>query len=255
MARISILTLNMQNGQIWNAASPDEAPMNLPMTMAFIRQSNPDIFFLQELELAESGFIDRTRHPNYDYLRTAFPAYHSTFAFPANTVPHLPFGIGLAIFSRFPLSDCFHLVLPSADMEFEFKGSYWKPAERSLIGGFINLDNTRIQLLNTHLQAYFMCDSTSNRYPQQRIILKAVLNKRSCPTILAGDFNCTPDEGTIVDIESCGMISSQKDQVTWYRMPLVLDHVFHSPEFRQLSCTVHDNEISDHMGVEVELEI
>jgi len=255
MRALKILTFNIQSGQCWDSANPDEARVDLSQTIAFIRSTDADIIFLQEVEMPVNGWLAAHTHPNFDHIRQAFPDYHACFANPANTRPHLPFGIGIAILSRFPLVNDYHLVLPSADVSFEFHGQTWMPPERSLIGSFTEIDNTRIQLLNTHLQAYFMIDASSDEHSQQRHILKTLLSKRTYPTLLAGDFNCSPREGTIADIESTGMTSAQKSAFTWYRMPMVLDHIFASEEFKILQWTLYDNAVSDHMALEVQVKL
>lgn len=248
---LSAITLNMQSGQIWDPLRPDEAPFDVDRTIEFLKEQDSDLIFLQEVELpreGKSGAPDD--HPNYDRLRAGLTGWHSWFAWPAASRPQLPFGVGLAIFSRYPLQDCFHLVLPTADVRFEFRGQTWLPAERSLIGASILVDGCPLQLLNTHLQAWFMIDTTADAHPEQRRVLATVLRGRKTPVILAGDFNCTAEEGTVAEIEACGLATVQKRKFTWHRQPLVLDHIFYSPELRPLSHAVLTTTVSDHDAVQ-----
>jgi endonuclease/exonuclease/phosphatase family metal-dependent hydrolase len=249
------LTLNMQSGQIWDPAHPDDAPFDPERTINFLRSQDCDIMFLQEVEFPETGAPDTSLHPNFDRLKAGLPGWDSTFAWPAATRPHLPFGVGLAIFSRFPLSDSFHVVLPASDQRFEFRGQSWLPAERSLIGATVRIDGKELTLLNTHLQAYFMIDSSADEHPEQRRVLTTVIRGRRAPVLLGGDFNCTEQEGTIGEIEATGLRSVQKRQITWHRQPLVLDHLFYSPELRPASPEIVRTDVSDHDAVRASFQL
>lgn len=249
MLRLKAMTFNMQNGQVWDPRRPDDAPIELDRTIAFLREQACDIIFLQELELPQAGLTSDHHHPNFDGLSAALSDYHSSFAYPSATRPHLPFGVGLAIFSRWPLLREFHVILPAADLKFVYQGKNWLPAERSIIGANIEIDGQEIMLLNTHLQAYFMIEGNSDEFPQQRQVLEILLQGRKYPVLLGGDFNCTEQEGTIAGIEATGLKTLQNRQITWHRMPLVLDHIFYSPEFKVEDRAVVATDVSDHDAV------
>jgi endonuclease/exonuclease/phosphatase (EEP) superfamily protein YafD len=239
----------MQAGQVWDPARPDDAPFDLDRTIGFLRAQDCDFIFLQEVEFPPDGLPDVSLHPNWDRLRAGLPGWDSWFAWPAATRPHLPFGVGLAIFSRWPLLDPFHVVLPAADLRFEFRGRQWLPAERSLIGASVSVGGRGLCLLNTHLQAYFMIDSSSDDHPAQRRVLETILRGRASPVLLGGDFNCTEQEGTLAGIEACGLRSVQRREITWHRQPLILDHLFHSPELVPAEARVVPTDVSDHDAV------
>ncbi len=255
MVRLKCLTLNMQNGQVWDAKNPDEAPIEIERTAQFLREQNADLVFLQELEFPESDFPDKSLHPNYDYLRKALEGYHTCFAYPAATRAHLPFGIGLTIFSRHQLRDPFHVVLPAALISFDYRGRDYEPAERSLIGAWIDVDGRSIRLLNTHLQAYFMINASSDVYPEQRQVLASVLTGSDEPTILGGDFNCASSENTVSFIENYGYKTVQNKTITWHRMPFVLDHIFFSKHFILTKGEVVNTFVSDHNAVSAVLHL
>ena len=88
----------MQFGQVWDDHDPDHAPIRLDDTIAEIRSHDADIIHLQEVEHVRSDANQRAE--NYERLRAALPGYHAHFAFPRPDPRELPFGIGLAIFSR-----------------------------------------------------------------------------------------------------------------------------------------------------------
>jgi endonuclease/exonuclease/phosphatase family metal-dependent hydrolase len=127
-----ILQFNMQFGQIWHAHDPDHAPIRLDDTIAEIRSHEADIIHLQEVEHARSDAHQNAE--NFERLRAALPGYHAHFAFPRPDPRELPFGIGLAIFSRTPLTATFAEDLPSPPIEFNFSGETKTPTDRLLIG-------------------------------------------------------------------------------------------------------------------------
>ena len=60
----SALTFNMQNGQVWDEENPDEAEVSLARAIAFLREQDADIIFLQEVERGyEGGQADRAAAP------------------------------------------------------------------------------------------------------------------------------------------------------------------------------------------------
>ena len=105
MKTFKILQFNMQFGQAWDEADPDHAPINLDLTLEEIRGHGADIVLLQEVEHAQPGGAQTNPPPNYNRLRAGLDGYDSYFAYPKADPRELPFGIGLAIFSKMPLRD------------------------------------------------------------------------------------------------------------------------------------------------------
>lgn len=258
MARISTLSLNMQNGQFWDPDNPDDCGIRIQDTIDFLLERDADIIFLQEVEFPSGDYPDTDHHPNYDKLSQALSNYDSYFSLPLTNHPQLPFGIGLAIFSKFPLMDSTHIVLPAEDIEIDYQSRRWHLADRSLIRADINLDGHRIRLLNTHLQAYFVIGRNADDHPDQRDEVKhqVVLGYAECgEVLLAGDFNCAPGEHSINSLMETGLISANPGVVTWRRLPYSLDHIMYSRGFNLESFEAVDNTISDHLPVLAELEI
>ena len=113
MKTFKILQFNMQYGQPWDDANPDHAPIDLDLTLDEIRSHGADIVLLQEVELAQAGGAQAYPPPNYTRLRAGFDGYDSYFAYPKADPRELPFGIGLAIFSKTPLRDILRRDIPS----------------------------------------------------------------------------------------------------------------------------------------------
>jgi endonuclease/exonuclease/phosphatase family metal-dependent hydrolase len=248
----STLTFNMQNGQPWDEAAPDNTRINLDQTLEFLGQQDADVIFLQEVEQGFDGGNQIDPPPNYSFLRKRLKGYDSVFAYPVANQMELPFGLGLAIFSKTKLRDFQRIDLPAAGVEFEFEGIRRSPSQRLLISAGTVIQGVEIRLLNTHLQAFFMIGSTSTDHPAQRDTIEAELRRQQGPAILAGDLNCAPGEGVVEQFERAGFRTAQNRELTWRRMPYVLDHLFYNAPLRLEKQSVIPTLASDHHAVRAE---
>ncbi|MBU0688097.1 MAG: endonuclease/exonuclease/phosphatase family protein [Gammaproteobacteria bacterium] len=255
MSRFSVLQFNMQFGQVWDDAYPDHAPVDLEQTIAEIKRQDADIILLQEVEHAEDGGKQINPPPNYTRLKAALSDYDSYFSYPKQDERELPFGIGLAIFSRSKLFDTTKLDLPSPPIEFNFNGETKTPTDRLLIGAKTDIGGKTVQLFNTHLLAFFMLKSSSTEHPEQRQMVVDQLKLSKLPALLGGDFNVSGHETLVSQFEEAGFSTAQWSEITWRRMPLVLDHVFFNEQLRCISQKVIPTPSSDHHLLLVELEL
>ena len=245
----SALTFNMQNGQLWREECPDNCPVDLEGTSRFLLSQNADVIFLQEVEMGHDGGHQVEPPPGYEFLKSRLTGYHSVFAYPLPNPLEIPFGLGLSIFSRTPLTGFYRLDLPPADVTFEFGGIKRHPSHRLLIGARTEIAGREVALMNTHLQAFFMIGASSDQHRTQRDLVEQHIRSLSGPALLAGDFNCAPGEGVIEQLAQAGFQTSQKTEVTWRRMPFVLDHIFFNSPLRLQSCEVIPTLTSDHHAV------
>lgn len=247
------LTFNMQNGQPWDEACPDCRDIDLSRTIEFLHEQNADVIFLQEVEQGHDGGFQAEPPPNYTRLREALKGYDSVFAYPAPNDTEIPFGLGLAIFSKMKLRDFARVDLPAPEIEFEYDGKKRRPSQRLLIGATTVIAGRAVRLMNTHLQAFFMIQSSSREHPAQRNLVEAEL--RACTSgaaLLAGDFNCTPEEDLVGQFTAAGFRTAQNEEITWRRMPFVLDHLFYNASMRCESVRVIPTLTSDHHAVRAE---
>lgn len=249
-----VLTFNMQFGQGWKEEDPDFCPICLHDTIAFLQAHPADVLFLQEVEQARPGGVQMDPPENYTRLRQAFSDRDSLFAYPPVNPDELPFGIGLAIFTREPLKQFFFETLPPAPLNFEFRGKKVKPSSRQLIGATTSLEGREVRLLNTHLQAFFMIGSSSNTHPTQRNKIEQILRSSSLPTLLGGDFNCGPGENVVEQFAHAGYATVQNTAPTWKRWPYILDHIFYNPSLRSRNSCILSTCCSDHHAVLAEFE-
>ncbi len=248
----SALTFNMQNGQPWDEERPDDTRITLEKTVSFLRGQDADVIFLQEVERGYEGGKQVDPPPHHAYLRSHLRGYDSVFAYPVPNEKEIPFGLGLAIFSKSKLRDFQRTDLPAADIEFEYGGTVRTPSQRLLISASTVLLGREIRLLNTHLQAFFMIGASSADHLSQRDMVEASLRGQTGPTLLAGDLNSAPGEGVIEQFAGAGFQTVQNEQMTWRRKPFILDHLFYNQTLRLVNHSVIPTMASDHHAVRAE---
>lgn len=253
-ARFKVLQFNMQYGQIWSESYPDHAPVRLAVTIAEILSHDADIVMLQEVERAQPGGVQPEEPRNYLNLKQALPGYDSYFSFPKADQRELPFGIGLAIFSKTPLRDPFRMDLPSPPIEFDFFGEKRTPTDRLLIGATTTVDGHELRLLNTHLLAFFMLQTGEEHQGQRELVAEKLSADYEHPTLLAGDFNVRRHDHLIEQFSEVGYHTVQSTERTWRRRPFVLDHIFYNDWLRCTSHQVKPTPASDHHVLAAEFE-
>lgn len=255
MARFRAVQFNLQFGQRWDPTDPDNAPIDLDGAIAELKRHNADIVFLQEVERAQADGRQLNPAPNFTRLQAALPGYQGIFGYPKADPRELPFGIGLAIFARSPLTDVTRFDLPSPPIEFEFGGRKTTPTDRVLIGATATIAGHRLRLLNTHLLAFFMLGRSSADYPAQRQIVAEELAHAKGPTLLAGDFNVRQHEALAEQFARHGFTTVQNREVTWRRQPYVLDHIFYNAPLRCVGRQVVPTMASDHHVLVADFEV
>ena len=254
MSTFKVIQFNMQFGQVWDDADPDGAPVDLDATIAEIRSHNADIVLLQEVEFAQPGGAQIEPPPNYTRIAAALAGYHGYFAYPKADPRELPFGIGLAIFSKTPLRDTSRFDLPSPPVRFEFQGEETTPTDRLLIGAKTTIAGHELQLFNTHLLAFFMLNSSSEQHIEQRRLVVEHLRRSQGPTVLGGDFNVSKHESLVAQVAEAGYQTVQTGEITWRRRPYILDHILYNRHLRPVRHAVTPTKASVHHVLMAEME-
>ncbi len=241
-----VLQFNMQFGQIWDDTFPDKAPIRLEATLDEILSHDADLVMLQEVEHASSGGTQPPVPPNYARLQQALKGYDSFFSYPKADPRELPFGIGLAIFSKTPLRDRIRIDIPSPQVEFDFYGERRTPTDRLLIGATTTLAGREVRVMNTHLLALFMLNSSSEVHSDQRKLVVDLMRRIDGPALLTGDFNVSKHDSLVQQFADAGYETVQSTEITWRRRPYVLDHIFYNSHLRNVSYQVRPTPASDH---------
>jgi endonuclease/exonuclease/phosphatase family metal-dependent hydrolase len=249
MSAFRVLQFNMQFGQTWDDAYPDHAPVDVDLTIAEIRAHDADIVLLQEVEHAQPFGAQIKPPPNFTTLRGALAGYDAYFAYPKSDPRELPFGIGLAIFSRTALRQTRRCDLPSPPVEFDFHGEKRTPTDRLLISATTSVAGRDLRIFNTHLLAFFMLKASSDEHLRQRELVLEALQSADAPTVLGGDFNVNNHESLVKQFEKGGYRTVQTEQVTWRRRPYVLDHIFFSRHLKLERHLIKPTPASEHHAV------
>lgn len=221
--------------------------VDLDATLEEIKRHDADLIFLQEVERAQPGGVQIQPPPNFTRLSAGLKGYHKTFAYPKADVRELPFGVGLAIFSKTPLKNETRVELPSPPIEFKFESIATTPTDRLLIGARTTISGREVQLFNTHLLAFFMLGTSSREHPKQReMVANAIASTAIGPTLLAGDFNVRGHTSLIAQFARRGYLTVQSEEITWRRQPYILDHIFYNPYLRTRRHEVVPTPTSDH---------
>ncbi|MDX2109584.1 MAG: endonuclease/exonuclease/phosphatase family protein [Verrucomicrobiota bacterium] len=246
MSSLRVITFNMQYGQTWDPANPDDAPVVLQHTIDEIARLDADVVLLQEVERVEPAKGQIEPPPNFSQIKAALPQYHSFFSYPCKDARELPFGYGLAILCKTPLYGTEVIDLPAPAISFNFMGTMTSPTKRVLIGAKTMIAGKEIQLYNTHLQAFFIIEYSSDNHSEQRESVALALRQSKLPTILGGDLNTAPGECTVAHLEAAGYKTAQRACITWKRMPYVLDHLFYNKPFVLEASEIISTTASDH---------
>ena len=249
-----VLQFNMQFGQTWRPTEPDRAPVDLDQTIAEILSHDADLIMLQELERATPGMTQPILPPNYLRIKQALHGYDGFSEFPKTDDRELPFGIGLAIFSKAPLRNHVRVEIPSPPVEFSFRGIKTTPTDRVLIGATTTMDGRDLRIMTTHLLAFFMLNSSSLKHPEQRRQVVELMRQQEGPAVLTGDFNVSRYDSLVQQFAAIDCQTVQFAKATWRRRPFVLDHIFYNKHLRCISHEVKPTLASDHHVLLAEFE-
>jgi len=168
-----------------------EVEKNMNLLADKIREVNPDILFLQEVDInaKRSAFMNQVQYL-LDNTGLNFGVYASQWK--AKYIPSDGIGridSGNAILSKWQLNGAKRIGLPLiAEQNAIVRYFYLK---RNLLHAKLKGVDGELHLLNTHASAY----AKDNTKKQQLEIIKQYadsLNSKGLPFILAGDFNALP---------------------------------------------------------------
>ncbi len=242
----SVLQFNMQYGICWNREGPEAAVARIDQTVAELQRHHADLICLQEVEHAADGAKQVDPPPNYTYLKECLEDYDSWFSYPPPDERELPFGFGLALFSKAPLTDRVCLTLPSPKIPFEFNGELKTPSDRIVIGAKVMFAERSVRVFNAHLLAFFMLGARREDYPEEAAVLRSALSEADGPVILAGDFNTPPGDPLVGELGTLGFRTLQEEAPTWKRRPYVVDQIFYNDHLTCETGEVIETPVSDH---------
>ncbi|MEM9644424.1 MAG: endonuclease/exonuclease/phosphatase family protein, partial [Planctomycetota bacterium] len=220
----------------------------LPQRIArVVSQCEADVVALQELDVgrSRSGRVDQARA----IAQTLNMQHHFFGAWRVEEECY-----GDAILSRLPFRLIRSGELPTTKANRERRGAIWIE---------LGFDNTKLQIINTHLSLYPI---------ERKIQAEALVGdvwagaaRQQGPTILLGDFNARPRSAAwkIIDatMRDAHLQAPGPTPATWFSTrPLFrIDHVFGTKELRVESASVLDNQLSriasDHLPLVVQFQL
>lgn len=169
-----------------------------------IRQENPDIILLQELDdgAERTDYQDQLQQLLI-MLPEHYAAHTSSFYWRADYVPHseLLGGVGMkmSIISKYSLEQARRYALPAINSN-DIVTRQYNP-KRAILGVSLPIEGGgRLSILNTHLSAYAQgTDTMARQIASVEKVLKAH-EARGNPVLLAGDFNLIPTDAAYQDL-------------------------------------------------------
>lgn len=266
---IRILTWNIE----WFGANQKNSDYRKNI-LNFIREQNPDVICFQEF--LEPG---RAKTPSNELAikKMEYPYCYRVIDYGRKNGPY---EVGVAIFSRFPITDTFRIRYPGPES---------KRASESLIAADIDVNGKKLRLFNTHLQSVLF---RSNDYRNIEIIKSAddslIMASKSIirklkqgytlrgyqadlvrqqldasphPEIICGDFNDVPNSYTYFQIkgdrkDAFIRSSSGLGRTFAHVSPtLRIDYIMADRAFEILQCKRFRLPYSDHYPVVADIRL
>ncbi len=297
---LKVMTWNVQylagkRYVFWNdlAQGPDESPT--PDDMAFsldevarvIRDEQPDLVLLQELDDgAKASDYQNQLKLLQERLADLYPCSTHTFDWKADFIPdpHIFGSVGrqLATLSRYQVEHAERLQLPEAPLNFISR--QFQPKNALLVSYLPLRDGGQMAVLNTHLDRAVQPDEPLRT---QMTAIAKVLDThegRGTPWLIGGDFNLLPlsQYQRLAPEQRTPYSADSALHVLWDKYPMIptnreasgvdrdqwlthypndpgldgpdrtVDYLFYSPRIKRLEAEVRQDDtlrISDHLPV------
>ncbi len=168
----------------------DEVVSNLEGLAAKIRQVDPDILMVQEIDVnsKRAAYVDQLQWL-LDHTSLNYGAYASQWK--ADFIPSDglgPMDSGIAVLSKYPIIEAIRHSLPKIGEQDALTRYFY--LKRAILETHIDVNGTKLVVLNTHLSAYAH-DGTKKK---QLDILKSLADDLSASStlVVGGDFNMIP---------------------------------------------------------------
>lgn len=225
--RFKVLAYNLRFGEL---ASLEELA-------AFIKEHDPDLVALQEVDVR----THRPAAPHQNGLDFATELGYRTGMLSAygKTIPHAGGYYGIAILSKFPLTNIQRMYLP--------KTEHGREQRAVLVADVEYQENTFITFASTHL------DYTNTMERQVQVqALNEILLQRDYPIIVGGDFNAVPSSVEIREGMAAWQVVSDLSPTSPSSAPRnVIDYIFCYPagSWTRIHAVNYPSGLSDHLPV------
>ena len=169
----------------------NEVINNLKLISNKINNINPDILFLQEVDIESNrtGFVNEAQYilDNTDLNYAYYAPQWKSLYIPKHNIAKI--NTGNLILSKYPLKNAKRYSLPPIGTQNIIVQYFY--LKRNFIVTDLEINNHKIILINTHLSAYAK-DETKTRQVNQIEDFVNNLKQNKVKFILAGDFNLLP---------------------------------------------------------------
>lgn len=232
-ARLKVLSYNLRFGEL----------ASLEALAAFIKEQDPDIVALQEVDCRTY----RDRAPKQHGKDFATELGFRTGMIPAygKTIPYAGGYYGIAILSKYPLAKVERIYLP--------KTANGKEQRAVLVADVEYREGEYITFASTHLDY----TNTEERQVQVRKI-NEVLAAKNNPVIVAGDFNARPDSKEISEgMNAWKIVSNLEPTIPANEPRSTIDYIFCYPKdkWSSVDATTYKVQLSDHLPVSAVVEM
>jgi endonuclease/exonuclease/phosphatase family metal-dependent hydrolase len=246
--------LRMMSYNIHAGADQDNV-FDLERQAAVIEAQRPDVVALQEVDVHWSARSDYTDEASWLARRLGMRVFFGAiYSLPPERPGAPPREYGLAILSRFP-------ILAAENHKITRVSTQVPDPAPGLVPGFpeivIRVRGVLVHVYDTHLD--FRADPAVRR--AQVADMLAIMNERPGATILAGDFNATPDAAELAPLwAELGDVMTRPGRVDIPTYPANaprqrIDYVTAAPDIGVLGRWVPDTVASDHRPVVADLLI
>ncbi|WP_397451259.1 endonuclease/exonuclease/phosphatase family protein [Pseudomonas sp. NA-150] len=267
--------------------TPEDTAYNLDEVARVIRDEQPDIVLLQEVN-------DGAKNTDYEnqlgLLRERvvdlYPCTSEAFYWKADFIPspHIYGSVGtkLATLSHYQIEHAERLQLPHSNSNLISR--QFQP-KRALLVSYLPLrDGGQMAVINTHLDPYASNDDTSQRQVQALLKLLDKFESQGTPWLIGGDFNLLPlgQYQRLAPEQRSGYAQDSGLHELWDKYPMIpsnaesggedrrqwltyfpndprlsgpdrtVDYFFHSPKLTRVSAQVRGDDtllISSHLPV------
>ncbi|SRR6266568_2269186 len=255
---IKLLQLNINGDNYWDKL------------VSFLTSHDFDVLHLQELtgKDTRSGNINSNRDvfaalqkmlgDEYEGELTITQRYtSSTFAYMGN---------GTFYKKAFSLLEKKEIILSTYGEPFPSDAISYEGIGRKILHLTIEIEKKRVSFLNTHF-AWAKTPTEEPHQTKQGEILVNYLQTVPHPVVLSGDFNLDPGQPLIKKINHLARNLTEENHVTNTLNPrthrakelfpkgVAVDYIFTSRDVAVKNFSIVEDDISDHFGLSVEIEI
>ncbi len=231
--RLKVLSYNLRFGEL---ASLEELA-------AFIKEQNPDVVALQEVDCRT--YRDRAPKQHGKDFATELGFLTGMIAAYGKTIPHAGGYYGIAILSKYPLAKVERIYLP--------KTENGKEQRAVLVADVEYREGAYFTFACTHL------DYTNTEERQVQVKkLNEVLLTQSYPVIVAGDFNARPDSKEISEgMDAWSTVSNMEPTIPASAPRSTIDYIFCFPKDKWvgIDAVTYKIGLSDHLPVSAVVEL